>query len=121
MALLTVNSHDYTKYIVSGSWEVNHKDVYKSWTDANGINRRNVYRTRIEGEFSMQFLNRTAYGTFMSDLAAVKTAGYYPVTVYANDTQTAVSANVYLNMEPAMEANYSTPLFGKFSVKLEER
>lgn len=122
MALLTVNSHDYTKYIISESYEVNVQDVYNSWTDGNGIKHRGVYRTRIEGKLTMRFLDRSAYNTFLTDLAAVKTSGYYPITVYVNNTLATANINAFLEIEPAMEANYTTyPLMSKFTVKLEER
>lgn len=121
MALLTINSHDYTKYILAGSWEVNRQDVYKSWTDANGINHRSIYRTRVSGEFTIQFINRSVYNTFLNDLAAVKANGYYPMTVYQNNVMSTASINAFISMEPAMEANYTTnPAFDKFTVKLEE-
>lgn len=121
MALLTVNSHDYTKYIVSGSYEVNAEDVYQSWADGNGVKHRSVYRTRIAGKLTMRFLNRSAYSAFLSDLAAVKTGGYYPMTVYVNNTLTTATINAFTDVEPAMEANYTTlPEMGKFTIKLEE-
>lgn len=121
MALLTINSHDYTKYILAGSWEVNRQDVYKSWTDANGINHRSIYRTRVSGEFTIQFIDRSKYSVFLNDLAAVKANGYYPMTVYQNNVGSTASINAFISMEPAMAANYTVnPEFEKFTVKLEE-
>ncbi len=122
MALLTVNSHDYTKYILSGSWKVNRQDIYKSWTDANGITHHNVYRTKIDGECTMRFYSRSAYADFLNDMAAVKVSGYYPITVYVNNVLGVATINAFVTrLEPAMAAQYAvTPEFEQFTFKFEE-
>lgn len=121
MALLTINSHDYTKYILAGSWEVNRQDVYTDWEDANRIKRRSIYRTRVSGQFTIQFIDRSKYADFLSDLEAVKSNGYYPMTVYQNNVGSTVSINAFISMDPVMAANYATtPEFEKFTVKIEE-
>lgn len=120
--LFKVNNHDYTSRVLSRTYKVNEADVYETWTDANGLTHRVVYRSRISGQFDMLFLDRNAYETFLDDLDAVKTDGYHAVDLYLNNKLQEVSANVFISMEPYMEAQYdSVPAFGKFTVKVTQR
>jgi len=113
---------DYTPFIISKTYKVNEQDVYETWTDANGITHRVIYRRKISGSFEMKFINRQEYDNFLSDLASVKTDGYYPVELYVNNLLTTKSANVFLQIEPAMSAQYSDyPEMDEFSVKVVER
>ncbi len=120
--LFTVNAKDYTPFIISKTYKVNRLDVYESWTDANGITHRVVYRQKISGSFDIKFINRSHYSQFLSDLGAVKNDGYHAVSLYLNNMLTSANANVFITMEPAMNAQYSDyPEMAKFSVKVVER
>lgn len=113
---------DFTPFIISKTYKVNKQDVYETWTDANGITHRVIYRTKISGSFEMQFINRAMYDVFIDELESIKTDGYYPVELYVNNLLTTKTANVFLQIEPAMAAQYSDyPEMDKFSVKVVER
>lgn len=120
-ALVTVNSFDLTPYIVAKTYAVNRQDVFDEWTDGNGIVHRNITRTRIEGEFQAKFWKHSAYATFMSNMAGVKTDGYYPMTVYLNNAETTSSANLYVEYAPAMTYKYTTPEYEVINFKVRER
>ena len=120
--LFEVLETDFTPYIVSGSYKMNQQDSYEEWTDGNGIKHRNVYRTKISGSFEMKFINRAAYGSFLAALDAVKTDGYYTVTVFVNNTLFPQTIEAFITIEPSMAAQYlHIPEFEQFSVKVEQR
>lgn len=120
--LLTINSVDFTPYIISKSYEVNKQDVYEGWTDANGIAHRSIYRTKISGTFTMKFIDRTKYSAFLTALSAVKTDGYYAVTLYVNNTLSSETINAFVTIHPAMTAQYSNyPEFEQFQVEVVQR
>ena len=120
--LLTINSVDFTPYIISKTYEVNKQDTYESWTDANGILHRSIYRTHISGDFDMKFIDRTKYNAFLTALSAVKTDGYYPVTVYVNNTLSTETINAFITIKPAMSAQYANyPEMEQFSVEVMQR
>lgn len=120
--LFGINLTDFTKYIVSPTYQVNQQDDYESWKDANGIKHRVVYRSRISGSFDMKFIDRAQYETFLTALETVKQDGYYTVLLYVNNTLTLQTADVFIQIEPAMAAQYSkVPEMNKFKVTVEER
>lgn len=122
MALVTINTFDLSPYIITPSYEMNKEDVYNEWVDGNGITHRNVYRTRITGEFSVKFWNRSAYASFLTALGGVKTSGYYPMTVYINNTQTTEAANLFVEFGPALTAQYTAGNeYERFRIRVEER
>ena len=120
--LFEVLETDFTPYIVSKSYQMNRQDSYEEWTDGNGITHRNVYRSKISGSFEMKFINRAAYGSFLAALDAVKTDGYYPVTVYVNNTLFPETIEAFITIEPSMTAQYrNIPEFEQFTVKVVQR
>lgn len=119
--LFTVNSVDFTSYIVSPSYKVNKQDTFETWVDGNGISHRAIYRTKISGTFEIKFVSPTKYSNFLTALSAVKTNGYYPVTLYVNNTLASETINAFVTIEPAMTAQYSSgPEVEKFTVKVEQ-
>lgn len=120
--LLTINSVDFTPYIISKSYAINKQDTYETWTDANGIVHRSIYRTRISGDFNMKFIDRTKYNAFLTALSAVKTDGYYPVTLYVNNTLASETINAFITIHPAMSAQYTNyPEMEEFTVEVMQR
>lgn len=120
--LFTVNAVDYTPFIISESYKINRQDAFRSWTDANGIQHRVVYRTKVSGSFEIKFINRAMFQSFLTALEAVKQDGYHTVSLYINNTLTVVTLDAFITIEPAMQAQYSgVPEMCKFTVKVEER
>lgn len=120
--LFSVNNVDFTRSIISTSYEMNKQDVFEAWTDANGISHRSIYRSKISGSFELKFINRAKYNAFISALNAVKTDGYYPVTVYVNNTLATETINAFVHIAPSMTAQYSDyPEMEQFSVEVEQR
>lgn len=121
MSLFKVGTFDCTPFIVFGTYKINTQDMYQSWTDANGITHRVVYRSKTSGQFDVRFMHRADFDMFMSKLASVKVDGYFPVTLYtpANGEQL---KNVFIQIDPAVLELWSAGYgVDKFSVKVEER
>ena len=121
MNLVTVNSFDLSPYIIAPSYEMNREDVFREWVDGNGITHRSVYRTRVRGQFEVKFWDRSKYATFLTNIGAVKTGGYYPMTVYVNNTETTENVNLFMEFSPTLTAKYSTPEYETFRITVEER
>lgn len=120
--LFGIQQTDYTKYIVNPTYQVNQQDEYESWKDADGLKHRVVYRSRISGTFDMKFLDRAQYQSFLTALGTVKQDGYYTVSLYVNNTLQLEQVDAFIQIEPAMQAQYSNvPEMNKFKVKVEER
>ena len=123
MQLFEVNGVDLTKHITVPSYVMNRKDVYKEWEDADHITHRNIFRSRIEGKFTLKFREKDVYYNFLELIKNNKTAeGYIPVLLYVNNLHEVVSANVFLEFSPAN----TVPLFKRgtysgFEVKVVER
>lgn len=120
--LFEVSNTDFTPFIISKSYKMNQQDSYEEWTDGNGITHRNVYRSKISGSFEMKFINRAAYGSFLSALSTVKTDGYHTVTVFVNNTLSPQTIEAFITIEPSMTAQYTNiPEFEQFNVKVVQR
>lgn len=99
MTLFIVNSKDYSSKVNQRSYNCQRRDVYSEWTDGNWITHRVISRSRIDGSFTMTFLSETDYAGFLSDIAAVKTAGgYCPVTVWVNSDKATASINAFIEI-----------------------
>lgn len=120
--LFSVNNVDFTRYIISSSYDMAKEDEYIEWKDAYGFKRKDIYRTRISGSFELKFINRAKYNEFLGALSAVKTDGYYPVTVFVNTTLATETINAFIHIAPKMKAQYSDyPEMEQFSVEVEQR
>lgn len=121
--LLKIGQIDYTNNILEGSFEVSKKDVVDSWTDANRVERRNIVRTRIEGQFKMKFLSLDAYNDFIANMVASKQReGFYPCEIRCNNTQTVEPADLFIDFDTALRQNGSLQLtYEEFSVNVMER
>ena len=123
MQLFQVAGVDLTQHITVPSYIVNEKDVCKEWEDANYITHRNIIRTRVEGKFTMRFMEKEKYYNFLELVKNNKTvSGYIPVSLYVNNLHKVVATNVFLEFMPAN----TVPLFKRgtyngFEVKVVER
>jgi hypothetical protein len=125
MPLLTIGIHDYTENIKMPTYKVNEIDVYNEWTDANGRNHRDIYRTSIEGSFTLWFDDIERYEQFLNDISygvTKTTEGYNILTVYINNKNERKTGYFYMDIQMAN----NVPYFGKkthegFEVTIKER
>ena len=123
MHLFNIAGVDLTKHIVAPSYIMNEKDVYNEWEDANYVKHRNVIRTRIEGKFTMKFMEKEVYYNFLDLMKNNRTSsGDILASLYVNNMHKVVSTNVFIEYAPAN----TIPLFRNgtyngFEVKVTER
>lgn len=109
--LFIVNGVDFSAYISQKTYTMQKEDVFTSWEDGNHITHREVSRQRISGAFTMTFLTGSAFDAFAAALAAVKTNGYYPVSVWCNTTKNTESINAFVDVNTAHR--WTTAAFGE--------
>ena len=125
--LLRINNINITPYIVLGSWNVNEKDVYETWEDANRLIHRGKIRTRVSGDFTVKFVDISAYEQFldtMNDPVNKNSdgSGTFHCLVYLNNKKTTKTIDAFLDFEcsdyiPILGSNEDEGI----SVTLEER
>ena len=81
------------------NYDVNQVEIYQDWTDGNWIDHREIVRTRIQGTVTLGFKKTSDWNAFISLLNATRdAAGYFPVTVWVNNTATNESIDAFLDM-----------------------
>lgn len=93
---------DLTAYADIQNYSVNEEDVYQSWTDGNWVEHRDVVRRRVEGEVKLGFAKAADFAAFAALLiSARQTGGWYPVTVYVNNTGAVMNIEAFLAVKGA--------------------
>ena len=119
--LLGIGQKNYTNKIVEGSYKVYKNDVTYDWTDGNNKEHRDLLRTRTEGSFSLKFNTWSEFTTFLSDLQNVKSGTEYTLTVFAINTNTAVSSTFFVDIPNEYRQNPNLTFSpGTFTVSIRE-
>lgn len=94
-----INGTDLTDFVDIQNYKVDQSDVYQSWTDGNWIEHREFVRQRISGEFKLGFSEAADFDNFTALLiSARQPGGYYPVTVYVNNTGSVAAIEAFLEV-----------------------
>lgn len=100
--MFAINGTNYSNRVVGTGYAVQTNDEYNSWKDANGKDHDSIYRTRVEGKFSMKFLSIEEYNTFLDTLALAKRNDRtYPIQVYDNKKHQTVSIDAFIDFTPS--------------------
>ena len=121
--MASINGTDITQYILSESYNINQKNEYNEWTDANRVNHRDIIRTRISGEFELQFKigDETPYNNFVTLLKDNTASGVLPIAVFVNNINESKTINVFYEYLPVMAKNVrSNKTYKSFKLSLEE-
>lgn len=97
--IFELNNTDYTKYLQDDTYNVVQVDIGDSWTDANYKKHANhVYK--VQGSFSMAFVNDSDYTQFLSDVESAKNNdGNVECNVFV------INKNTTMNIECFMAIN----------------
>lgn len=102
MMFFKIGSTDLSQYADIQNYNINEADVFQSWTDGNWIDHRDMVRTRITGTVLLGFKTAASWSAFQTILASQRNAaGYYPVTLYVNNTGTTETIDAFLDMTNA--------------------
>ena len=94
-----ISTTDLTAYEDIQNHDVQKENVWTSWTDGNWTEHREIVRTRVTGTVKLGFKSATDYTTFQTLLTTAQDAeGYYPITVYCNNTGTSETVNAFLEI-----------------------
>ena len=97
-----IDGNDLTGFADIQNYSVNQNDVYQNWTDGNWIEHRDVVRRRVEGEVKLGFAKAADFAAFTALLiSARQTGGWYPVTVYVNNTGAVMDIEAFLEVKGA--------------------
>lgn len=113
---------DYSNRVIAGSYNVQTKPLYTSWTDANGTEHRNVIRIVTEGSFDMYFSTLAEYNTFAALIASTKAADEtVHCSVLSNTSDTLVEGNFFIEFAPTRnrKANWEDYM-ERFTVTIKE-
>jgi len=109
--LFTIGSTDLTKWEETTAHAVNRDDVFEEWTDGNYITHRVITRTRISGTVTLSFSRETDFTNFMSLMTTARNInGYYPITVWCNNTNTSESINAFLDISGDTKWDVTSPI-----------
>lgn len=106
-----INNTDLTKWEDRREHKVNQEDIFETWTDGNWIEHRVLTRTRVSGSLKLNFSRETDYTSFLALLSSERTAdGYYPVTIWCNNTGGTVSINAFLTYTGVVNWDVTAPI-----------
>lgn len=99
MIFFKIGSTDLTEFADIQNYLVNKADVYQDWTDGNWVDHREIVRTRISGTITLGFKKATDWSAFLALLTAQRNAaGYYPITLYVNNTGQTETVDAFLDL-----------------------
>lgn len=120
--LFKINNIDYTSRVIIGSYELNSKEDYEEYKDANGTKHRNVVTSKVSGKLDIFFKSMSDYNTFLNDIDRSKNIyGRVPLTVVPNNTNIETDIEAYVEFEPKRTTDGSfRDRMMQFSVNIEE-
>ncbi len=123
MMFFKIGSTDLSQYADIQNYNINEADVFQSWTDGNWIDHRDITRKRISGAVLLGFKTAASWSAFQTLLASQRNAaGYYPVTLYVNNTGTTETIDAFLDMTNATKWDLVNDRFWRVqTVKVTER
>lgn len=105
--LFVINNEDFTSFIRVPTYMINKLPVYNEWQDANGTYHRDIYRTSVEGSFTLWFDSHEDYFNFYKIINANTTSeGWILLTLYLNNEDDVYTSKFFLSMTPKNELPY---------------
>lgn len=123
MIMFKIGANDYSNRVIAGSYNVNKKDVFKSWNDINGTEHRDKIRERISGSFDMYFPNIEEYDQFNAVLEEAKQSDLsYKIAICENTSNQLVIIDAFLSFQLTRNRDGSwNDLYERFKVNIQER
>lgn len=102
MDFLTINNTNVTSYLDYQNGVFTKEPIYKSWTDANGVEHRDIIRTRITGTVTAGFRTAASLTSFTDMIDAINAGtGYASITAYIHNTGATETFNGYIETRGA--------------------
>lgn len=121
--MFKIGDVDYSNKVIGKDYQVQNNPQYKSWTDANGMEHRSVYRHQMSGTFTMLFEDISLYQDFCSTLAQYEQNDTsYPCTVFDNLSDTSITSNFFITCTISRKINdLWEDAIGQVKVTIKER
>lgn len=122
--LFIVGNENYTNNIIVGTYAINNKPVYKTYTDSNGNTHRFKTRDKIVGSFNMFFKTAEEFNAFSAVVKSNESSVNFsvPITVTVNNTGEEKLINAFIDYETTRNLNgRREDYFDVFKVNIEER
>lgn len=123
MIMLKINNIDFSGHVLAGGYKVQSEDVYIPWTNANGIEKRKKYRTRVMGSMDVFFRSMTDYESFAAAVAAkTNSDNAVEVTLTDNRTNQEVTINAFMDYEVVRNIDGMwDDFYESFTIDIEEQ
>lgn len=109
--LFKISTTDLTGYEDTSQHAVNKVDVFEEWIDGNWNTHRVIARQRVGGTVVLNFSRAADFSAFQTLLSTARNAnGYYPITVYCNNTGTTETINAFLDLEGDTAFDVTAPI-----------
>lgn len=104
--MFKIGTYDYSDRVVGDAYSVQKNKVYTTWEDANGTEHRSVYRTCVEGSFSMLFKNIDEYKLLRTRINALEqNDGSVRATLFDNYSDQEVISDYFIEMTVGRSLN----------------
>lgn len=124
MIMFKINNKDYSNHVVAEGYNVARNSLYKTWNDANGIEHHSEIRKRVSGSFTMLFVTKEEYQTFLADVAASKRDDDTHTIIVAinkpNNQNVVINAFLEFDVERSVDGAWND-IFNAFTMKILER
>jgi hypothetical protein len=91
---------DLTEKITVPSYKVNTRTQFTEWTDGDLILHRDIQRQYLEGSFTLLFIDKDDYISFLDFYnEALTDGGYIQAYVYSNNKHEVVLTNIFMDFD----------------------
>lgn len=117
-----IGNTDFSGHVIAGSYDVQNKDIYDTYTDANRVEHRRFIRNKVVGSFDMFYKDINDYDGFVSAVNTARTVGRtVAITVVPNNTNTSTTINAYIEFAPVRNRKGNWDDFmERYTVNIEE-
>lgn len=120
--ILKINGVDYTDNVIVGTHNVNQKEIFSEWEDANYKIHRSNYHTKIGGTVDLIFKSTEDYEAFCDVIQFGKLEdGRCRMMVSVNNVNAVFDGYAYVKFEPIRAMNtYVGDFYNQFTLEIEE-
>lgn len=123
MQKIMIGTTDITGLIVDGTYNMDAKDKYESWQDANYVEHRIIVASKVEGSFDVVLKSDgTSLADFVDIIEAAETNGVITALVDVTNKGSAKAISAYYELEnKTHDITASGKVVDVVTVNLKER
>lgn len=123
MQTIMIGTTDITGLIVDGTYNMDAKDKYESWQDANYVEHRIIVASKVEGSFDVVLKSDgTSLADFVDIIEAAESNGVITALVDVTNKGSAKAISAYYKLEnKTHDITASDKVVDVVTVNLKER